>query len=64
MKNTTTIRATLVLGAALGLLSATTAFAQQGRSTQGYLIDQRNGIVKDPYNLCWRTGYWTPALYN
>jgi OOP family OmpA-OmpF porin len=64
MKNTTAIRAAFVLAAALGLLSATTAFAQQGRSTTGYLTDQRNGIVKDPFNLCWRTGYWTPALSN
>ena len=64
MKNTTTIRTTLVLAAVLGLLSSTMAFAQQGRSTQGYLTDQRDGIVKDPFNLCWRTGYWTPALSN
>jgi OOP family OmpA-OmpF porin len=64
MKNTTTIRTTLVLAAALGLVSSTMAFAQQGRSTQGYLTDQRSGIVKDPFNLCWRTGYWTPALSN
>ena len=35
MKNTTTIRTTLVLAAALGLMSSTMAFAQQGRSTQG-----------------------------
>ena len=59
-----TTRSTLILAAALalGLVAANAAFAQQGRSTQGYLIDQRNGIVKDPFNLCWRTGYWTPAL--
>ncbi len=49
--------AALVLGA-----TSIAALAQQGRSTQGYLTDQRNGIVKDPFNLCWRTGYWTPAL--
>ena len=49
---------------ALGVVSSTSALAQDGRSTQGYLIDQRNGIVKDPFNLCWRTGYWTPALAN
>jgi OOP family OmpA-OmpF porin len=64
MKSTTTIRTTLVLAAALGLVSATAALAQQGRTTQGYLTDQRSGIVKDPFNLCWRTGYWTPALAN
>jgi OOP family OmpA-OmpF porin len=48
--------------AAVGLAATGTALAQQGRSTQGYLTDQRNAIVKDPFNLCWRTGYWTPAL--
>ena len=48
----------------LGLACTTSAVAQAGRSTQGYLVDQRNGIVKDPFNLCWRTGYWTPALAN
>jgi OOP family OmpA-OmpF porin len=47
---------------ALGVASATSAVAQQGRSTEGYLIDGRNEIVKDPYNLCWRRGTWTPAL--
>jgi OOP family OmpA-OmpF porin len=47
---------------ALGLASATSALAQQGRSTEGYLVDTRNQIVKDPYNLCWRRSTWTPAL--
>jgi OOP family OmpA-OmpF porin len=47
---------------ALGLVASTSALGQQGRSTQGYLTDTRNAIVKDPYNLCWRTGYFTPAL--
>ena len=59
-----TTRSTLILAAALGIVAANAAFAQQERSTQGYLVDQRNGIVKDPFNLCWRTGYWTPALAN
>jgi OOP family OmpA-OmpF porin len=45
---------------ALGLAS-TSGLAQQGRSTEGYLIDGRNQIVKDAYNLCWRRGTWTPA---
>jgi OOP family OmpA-OmpF porin len=61
---TITIRTTLVLAATFGLLSAGAASAQQGRGTQGYLTDQRNLIVKDPFNLCWRTGYWTPAIAN
>ena len=48
---------------ALGL-AAVPAAAQQGKGTQGYVTDTRNAIVKDPYNLCWRTGYWTPAIAN
>ena len=48
---------------ALGLVAAP-AFAQQGKGTSGYLTDTRNAIIKDPYNLCWRTGYWTPAIAN
>jgi OmpA-OmpF porin, OOP family len=58
-------KALLVISAlTLGLACTTSAYAQQGRGTQGYLTDQRNGIVKDPFNLCWRTGYFTPALAN
>jgi OOP family OmpA-OmpF porin len=47
----------------IGLIAAP-AFAQQGKGTSGYVTDTRNAIVKDPYNLCWRTGYWTPAIAN
>jgi OOP family OmpA-OmpF porin len=28
----------------------------------GYLTDTRGAVVKDPFNLCWRTSQWTPAL--
>lgn len=28
----------------------------------GYLIDTRGNVVKNNYNECWRTGYWTPAM--
>jgi OOP family OmpA-OmpF porin len=59
-KQTTLIAASAV---ALGLVAAP-AFAQQGKGTSGYVTDTRNAIVKDPYNLCWRTGYWTPAIAN
>jgi OOP family OmpA-OmpF porin len=47
----------------IGLVAAP-AFAQQGKGTQGYVTDTRDAIVMDPYNLCWRTGYWTPAISN
>jgi OOP family OmpA-OmpF porin len=47
----------------IGLVAAP-ALAQQGKGTEGYVTDTRNAIVMDPYNLCWRTGYWTPAIAN
>ena len=28
----------------------------------GYVQDARGVIVRDPFGLCWRTGYFTPAL--
>ena len=28
----------------------------------GYVQDARGNIVRDPFGLCWRTGYFTPAL--
>jgi len=29
---------------------------------EGYLIDTRGNVVKNNYNECWKTGYWTPAM--
>ena len=29
---------------------------------EGYVIDTRGNVVKNGYNMCWRTGYWTPAM--
>lgn len=31
---------------------------------EGYLTDMRGNVVKNSYNECWRTGYWTPAMAN
>ncbi len=60
----TTPRVLLAASAVVIGLVAAPAFAQAGKGTQGYVTDTRNAIVKDPYNLCWRTGYWTPAIAN
>jgi OOP family OmpA-OmpF porin len=30
--------------------------------TIGYVIDQRGNVAKSGFGLCWRTGYWTPAM--
>ena len=32
------------------------------KGTVGYVIDQRGYVAKSGANLCWRTGYWTPAM--
>jgi len=34
----------------------------QNSTIQGYLLDTRGNVVKNNYGLCWRTGYWTPAM--
>jgi len=35
--------------------------AAQG-TVQGYLTDTRGTVVKNAFNLCWRTAQWSPAL--
>jgi OOP family OmpA-OmpF porin len=58
------IKKSLLLTAMLGLSAA--AIAQTpGINTNdvvGYAIDQRGNVVKSGTGLCWRTGYWTPAM--
>jgi OmpA-OmpF porin, OOP family len=41
---------------------AVNASAQSGENKSAYLTDQRNGVVKSGFGLCWHTGYWTPAM--
>jgi OOP family OmpA-OmpF porin len=48
----------IVLGAALSVLGSGVALADK----EGYLIDSRGNVVRNNYNECWRTGYWTPAM--
>lgn len=54
----------LLLVTLLGLSGS--AFAQtpgiDTKGTVGYVIDQRGYVVKSGTGLCWRTGYWTPAM--
>lgn len=54
-----------VLLAALVSIS-TASFAQtpgvDAKGTVGYAIDQRGYVAKSGTGLCWRTGYWTPAM--
>ncbi|MHB1358067.1 MAG: outer membrane protein OmpA [Rhodocyclaceae bacterium] len=32
------------------------------KGTVGYVVDQRGVVAKSGTGLCWRTGYWTPAM--
>lgn len=54
----------VLLAALLGLSAA--AFAQtpgiDTTGTVGYVIDQRGYVAKSGTGLCWRDGYWTPAM--
>jgi OOP family OmpA-OmpF porin len=34
---------------------------QAKQPNSAYVQDSRGVIVRDPFGLCWRTGYWTPA---
>ena len=34
---------------------------QAATPTSAYVQDARGVIARDPYGLCWHTGYWTPA---
>ena len=60
--------ATLALGAILGsVMCIPVAQAQAGDITlkddvKGYVVDQRNVVVRSGTGLCWRTGSWTPAM--
>lgn len=54
----------LLLAAMLGI--SVSAIAQTPgidmKGTVGYVIDQRGYVAKSGTGLCWRTGYWTPAM--
>ena len=45
------------LAATIGLCAS---FAQ-AQTNSVYAIDSRGEVVMDPFGLCWRTGFWTPA---
>ncbi|HEX8987737.1 MAG TPA: OmpA family protein [Rhodocyclaceae bacterium] len=59
-----TIQKSLVLSALLGIsaiaLAQTPGIDRSGNV--GYLVDSRDNVVKSGAGLCWRTGYWTPAM--
>ena len=49
-----------LLGISISALAQTPGIDTKG--TVGYAIDSRGAVVKNGTGLCWRTGYWTPAM--
>ena len=52
----------LLTTTALALSAVASHVAAQNTDSSAYLKDTRGGIVKNPFALCWRTGYWSPAM--
>ncbi|MBU0751583.1 MAG: OmpA family protein [Gammaproteobacteria bacterium] len=59
-----TVKLSLVAATLLGI--GASAIAQtpgiDRTGTVGYVIDQRDNVAKSGFGLCWRTGFWTPAM--
>ncbi len=49
-----------LLGLSVSALAQTKGIDRAG--VVGYAIDQRDNVVKSGFGLCWRTGFWTPAM--
>ncbi len=55
----------VLLAATLATIGAAAQAQTPGvdmKGTVGYVIDQRGYVAKSGAGLCWRTGYWTPAM--
>jgi OmpA-OmpF porin, OOP family len=54
--------ASLVASAFVMAAAGPVAFAQTASTpVSGYVQSPDTQVVKDPFGLCWRTGYWSPA---
>ncbi|MBI2961800.1 MAG: OmpA family protein [Betaproteobacteria bacterium] len=49
------------LAAAVALAGSLQAVDAQAQ-VSGYVTDTRGAVATDAFGLCWRTGYWTPAM--
>ena len=60
----TSAKHSLLLATLLGLSVSALAESKgiDTKGTVGYAIDARADVVKSGTGLCWRTGYWTPAM--
>ena len=62
---TLALAATAIAGSALAQTSPpfapVTTDLKANAPYSAYVQDARGVIARDPFGLCWRTGYWTPA---
>lgn len=61
MNKKTLTSTTLLAASAFALGTLATNVAAQA-SNSGYLQDTRGAASKSAFGLCWRTGYWSPAM--
>lgn len=52
----------LLMATAIALSAAAPQVAAQNTDSSAYAKDAGGDIVKSGFNLCWHTGYWTPAM--
>jgi OOP family OmpA-OmpF porin len=52
----------LLMATAIALSAAAPHVAAQNTDSSAYVKDASGDIVKSGFNLCWHTGYWTPAM--
>ena len=50
-----------LLGSSILASSAMLCAAAMAQTAEGY-VQSSGAVVKNPYGLCWHTGYWTPAM--
>lgn len=50
----------MLLGASVAATAQTAGIDMKG--DVGYVVDGRANVAKSGTGLCWRTGYWTPAM--
>ena len=55
---------TLIVAGAVLALAATSfnAVAQSGASEGYWRSGPADAVWKNPFGMCWRSGYWTPAM--
>lgn len=59
MKNRMLVSKAAVLGAVLATVGVNLGAAL---AADGYVSDSQGGVVRSGAALCWRTGFWTPAM--